>query len=241
MKKILFACLLVLQSLIGGQAAAAPCVTSPLVEYQKLLSGGCTVGSLNFSDFSLLTEPTAATPFRSIQISPLTSGGLFGLTFSITPFSVVDTSLFENLIAYRVTGIGALLNGATIALLDATATDSGSVTNVQNLCLGGAFGPDGVSGCMGKAVNQIAIVTDGLSDPIQTAAFAAIGALAVATDIAIDGGGKGTASLGSTTNLFRSVAVVAVPEPAPIFLLCAGVLAFAVRRPARRRAAVRLA
>lgn len=223
MKKILFTLIVALQSLLGAGAFAAPCPISTLAVYQALGSAGCTIGSFRFSNFGLLQQPTGSVPFSVVTVTPIA----VGLDFSVNASAATGT-LFEDLISYRVTGIGASLNGASLFLTGSSTTDDGAVTVVENLCIGGLFlGADGVSGCGGARRDLIVIDTFGFgADPPISLAFVSAASLAVVTDIAVDGGTAGLASLrGSASNRFAVAAVNGVPEPGAFLLVMAGLLA----------------
>jgi len=238
MKKILFSLMVALQSLLGAGAFAAPCPVSTLAVYQGLGSAGCTIGNFRFSNFGLLQQPTGSVPFSVVTVTPVAVGLDFGVNAS------ADTgTLFEDVISYRVTGIGASLDGASLFFTGSSTTDDGAVTVVENLCIGGLFlGADGVSGCSGARRDLIVVDTFGSADPPISLAFVSATSLAVVTDIAVDGGLFGLASLrGSASNRFAVAAVNGVPEPATFLLVMAGLLALFGSRAARLFCAPRLA
>ena len=237
MKKVLFTLILAVQSLLGAQVLAAPCTMSTLDAYFGLGSAGCTIGNFTFSNFGLLEQPTGSVPFTMVNVTPVAVGttavGLdFGVNASATP-----GTLFEDLISYRVTGIGASLNGASL-FFTGSSTDAGgngAVTVVENLCIGSLFlGADGVSGCS-TPQNLIVANSFNSADPPVSLTFLPVALLDVVTDIAIDGGSGGFASLGSASNRFQIAAIdaVPVPEPAAFLLVIAGLLALYGSRATR--------
>ena len=234
MRKILLGLFLCLQGLMATESMAASCASSTLTSYIGLGSAGCTIGSYRFSDFKLLEQPTGAVPFSAISVNPFGSAGSVGLDFGVDA-RVGPGSLLENLISYRVTGIGSTLIGASLFFSGSGSSGDGVASVVENLCVAGLFlGADGVSGCSGSAQNLIVVDVGGSPDPLMSLAFAAVGSLAVVTDLAIDGGSDGTAQLGSASNRFLAGAPAAAPEPGPIALLLAGLLAFAAFSRTRR-------
>ena len=243
MKHILFALIFAVQSLLGAQALAAPCTMSTLTAYLGLGSAGCTIGNFRFSNFGLLQQPTNSVPFSVVNVTPVAVGTTaVGLDFSVNA-SADAGKLLEDLISYRVTGIGASLNGASLFFAGSSTTGDGAVTVVENLCIGGLFlGADGVSGCNSPPEQNLIVVdTFGSADPPISLAFVSAALLAVVTDIAIDGGNNGFASLVSASNRFQIAAVSAVPEPGAFLLLVAGLLALFGSRLAQSFRVSRLA
>lgn len=238
MKKILFMLIVALQSLLCAGASASPCPISTLAVYQGLGSAGCTIGNFRFSNFGLLQQPKGSVPFTVVTVTPVSVGLDFGINASADA-----GTLFEDLISYRVTGIGASLNGASLFFTGSSATDDGAVTVVENLCVGGLFlGVDGVSGCSGARRDLIVVDFGVGADPPISLAFASATSLAVVTDIAVDGGTVGQASLrGSASNRFAVAAVNGVPEPAAFLLVIAGLFALFGFRAARLFRVSRLA
>lgn len=252
MKKILLALIFAVQSLIGTEVIAAPlplCVTGSLSSYTALGSGGCTIGSFQFSNFVLLPLITGATSFASLIIAPVTVGtSAVGLDFRVNATAGPNV-FFDNLISYRVTGLGASINGASLFISGTSPIGDATATAVENLCLAGRFaGLDGVTGCTGMPVGPL-VVTDfggfadlpSVPDPTMSLDFPSASSLAVVTDIGLDGGIDGTGSdkLAFAGNRFF-VAPAAVPEPASILLIVAGLLVLFGYRAARPLRASRL-
>ncbi len=234
MKKILLGLFLCMQTLLATEAMAAPCTASSLSSYIGLGSGGCTIGTFRFSDFKFLEQPTGSLPFSMISVNPFGSASSIGLDFGVDA-AVGPGKLLENLISYRVTGVGGTLTGASLFFTGSGSSGDGVATVVENLCIGGLFlGKDGVSACSGSAQNLIVVNVGGTPDPLVALAFAAVNALAVVTDIGVDGGSDGTARLASASNRFSVRAVAVVPEPGPVALLFAGLLALITLSRARR-------
>lgn len=252
MKKILPFLFVALQSILWiPSASAADCVQGSLTSYTALGSTGCTIGGFTFSDFALLQRPTGASGFPSIVVVPIVMGTtIVGIDLVVgspassvvasreNPAVIINNGRLDDVVAYRVTGTGPRLNGASLYLNGVETTGLASVTGVENLCLDGLFtGVDGVSNCStGPSASVTLVVADETPD---MAMFLPRTSLAVVTDIGLDSGptGDDSGALTSASNRFTFAAAPgAIPEPAPVLLLTVGVFALlAVRRRRDRR------
>lgn len=239
MQKFFLLMLLVVQSMLwSSEASAAPCTTNSLSAYSMLGATGCTIGLVTFSNFELRPPATNAINSLSITVTPVFVGGtIVGVTFGVSPTNS-GGSYFDDLIGYRIAGMGSSLGGATVDFAGSSASGDAAASVAETLCLGGTFGADGVSGCSSSNAVNLAVVDVGFGpDPADSQLFSAVTALAVATDIVFDSGSgsvEGSSStLTSATNLFN---VVAAPRPLPepsvplLFAAAAFGLALARRR-----------
>src|SRR5689334_11107063 len=155
MKKYALAAFFLLQPLFAITSWALPCVSAPLTSY--LTSGfSCNVGSLAFSDFLLVEQPTGSLPFPALVVNPVTSApNEFGLEFNVSQTASAG-QLFEQLIGYRVSGIGATaIDRNTLFFTGSSTTDDASVTALEQKCLAGQF--TGVVLCTGTPLNLAVI------------------------------------------------------------------------------------
>jgi hypothetical protein len=135
--------------------------------------------------------------------------------------------VLEALFNYAISGPAFTME--TITLSGSSETVDGAVTDTQNYCAGGQFGPDGVTGCTGSATGTL-LTFDGVQNTDQTP-FAGPTLLSITDDFVLDGGTAGSASGGTFQDQFSATS--AVPEPNGAFLLPAAVLVFAGIRKLR--------
>ncbi len=186
------------------------CTTGTLASYESLGAGGCTIGTDLFSSFANVSGTFGATELDPTLVSITPSGGASDpeLIFSVSS-SAVASDLFETIFTYELSN--RIFLQSTISLANSSETVDGAVTDIQNLCAGGLFGPDGVDGCTG---NPLALLTlDGTQNSDNTS-LGSVSSVAVTDDFTVDGGTAGTASGGKFTDAFTAQPSVTTPEPA---------------------------
>jgi hypothetical protein len=200
---------------LSGTVAAAPCVSDSLLGYIGLGAAGCTIGPNTFSGFQTFAVPGAATPIDSsnVTVNPVIAASGSGFDFVLNSTAGAG-DLFEILIGYQVSGSN--LTSASLQLDGATATGDGVVTAVTDLCAAfAAFGPGTCDpGPLQTLIALRSEVDDLVDDPLVALLATPLG---VVTDIAVDGGIGGSASLSSAGNRFGLA--LAVPEPSTVLLL----------------------
>jgi hypothetical protein len=210
-------------SLIGIASAAPLCTTGSLASYISLGSGGCTIGADTFASFTIITQGTAgATPIDPSTVTVTESGGTTdpSLTFSTT-LTANAGQLLEALFNYTVTG--ASFTSDTLNLSLGSETVDGAVTDIQNYCFGGNFGPDGVTGCAGT--NGTLLGLDGIQNTDSTT-IPGVSTLGITDDFTLDGGPAGTggtATGGPFADQYTATANASpTPEPGSLLLTALG-------------------
>lgn len=208
------------------------CVSGTMASYVALGTAGCALGSGVLSGFDALPGINLALPIApsGIIITPVTSANSFGLMFSLSA-DASGGSILEALFTYSISGGVAI--GSSISASGTSASGNGAVTDIQNLCLGGSFGVDGVTGCSTGRTGSLLLLGNGS----MSTSFAAAASLNVTDDLTFDSGGSGSgnrAAGGVFTDSFAS-AVGNVPEPRTLSLLIAGAISAAFIKVSNRR------
>lgn len=216
---------------LGAAASAATCGDGFLSSYIALGSAGCTIGNNTLFDFQALSGTGGSTEIAPAAIAIAPVGGTFnpGITVTVSETAAAGDS-FEAMFTYRVSGLSYA--GSSITLSGSTESPDGGVTDIQNFCAAGIFGPDGVNYCTGFTGSLLTL--DGVQNQ-DSASFNAPGFVSLTDDLVISGGVAGSAAGGTVTDR-----LTAVPEPGSwmiiaLGLLCAFVFQSRVRAATRSR------
>lgn len=214
---------------LSSAASSAPfCMTGSLDDYLSLGADGCMVGSSTFSNFWTLSPPTTGDPIltNSVSVMPIGSSLNPGLTFGLGVSAGANQNR-QLVLGFIVSGPPFI--GASNLISGYSATGDGVVTATENLCIGGTFDPGTLNNCSGSSDTLVAAATASFAVPADFRPFGAAALIGVVTNIGVDGGTAGTASLSSVTHQFT-----AVPEPGTILCCVAGLAALGVIRRFRR-------
>jgi hypothetical protein len=81
----IFGIIMVASFLFGSAAHAMPCNPVALSDYLGSGSGGCDIGSFNYSGFAVLDPPEDVSPLpaAAVNVAPLTAHANPGLSFTL--------------------------------------------------------------------------------------------------------------------------------------------------------------
>jgi hypothetical protein len=217
-------------------ARAAPCISQSLDDYIALGAGGCTIGAVTFSDFSLATVFPPATALNSASVALSPSSSALGTGFSVSlgataPVSASAGEFFSLRFGFNVTAAG--LAGAYANLVNPIPLDDAAITLIEDFCTDAPFSDPSNLVCATAPLNLLAVAIDSFADNPVSAAFGPFGLLGVVADIGVDAGLTGSASLAGAELLFVAGATpTPVPAPSTIALLLTALLplAFLTRR-----------
>lgn len=239
MRRLVLAATLTLA--VPALGSAAPiCSSGTLADYLALGPGGCMVGDGLFSGFATSVLSPLATPIlpSEISVAPLLSGTALGLGFGFDETAGAGEFL-DVLIRYQLSGLmGLSFDGNSLSMTGSAASPDGVVTAVEDKCGGASFaGADPSTACSGTSIGPLIVFDIGIDAELLATAppFSAMSFFDVFTEIGIDGGTEGTASLtGTVTNQFEfATTQTVIPEPATVLLLGSGLAGILARR--RRR------
>ena len=128
MKRLIAAGLVAL--LVATEIQAAPATPGTLSDYLALGSGGATIDSTLFSDFSLLPNQTGATPISpaAVQVTPIGFGtGNPGFVFTLNR-NASATDLYELKFEYKISDVA--ITAASVSIEGASTTGDGAVTSI---------------------------------------------------------------------------------------------------------------
>jgi hypothetical protein len=198
-RSLLVVCAIALVS-AAGKAAGAPCAASSLTDYVSLGAGGCTVGTLSFSAFSVEPFPGPGAlqiDADSVSLVPVANGlSLVSGTEQTAPSGELMGLRF----GFRVGTPPGLIGGA-VSLLDTSVTPDGAITAILDA---------------GTAGNAIAFDVGDSAEPLASFTGPVSSFFDVFYELGIDGGLSGQASAGPNLG---AVTFAIVPEPGTVPLM----------------------
>ncbi len=204
----------------------APCLPGTITSYEALSSGGCTVGGVTFSNFSLLEDSASESNDFLISPSVLSSPG-----FDISYLLGSTTSVVDYAIQYSFDPPPAI--GSAFLGLDV----EGSVTVTEGICPGGVFTSDAhnPTGCIptGSLLDPPPVVLTVSNPNGNLNAYATFPPVTVGeVRLVFNLDGTPTDPAGFTT---VSATLSSTPEPATFVLLLSGLIGIGVyKRKARQ-------
>ncbi len=204
--------------------AASPCGVSSLQSYIALGSSGCTIAGNTLFDFQVLGGSAGATEIASNSVSITPFGGALNPGLNAAINLTANGNILETMFTYRIQG--PAYQSEVITLSKSSETSGGTVSDAQNYCAGGTFGPDGVTGCTGLAGTLATL--DGFLNQ-DSAVLGGPSLVSITDDFTLDGT-FGTATGGTITDQFT-----AVPEPSALLFTAFGLM-LAARLEIRLRA-----
>jgi hypothetical protein len=222
-------------SLFRVASANSLCSTESLASYIALGSAGCTIGSDTFASFTIISPGTfGATAIDPTVVTVTPSGGTTNPTLTFATSLTAQTGqLLEAIFNY--TAAGASFTSDMLTLSNSSETVDGAVTDIQNYCFGGNFGPDGVDGCPGADVTGTLLGLDGIQNTDQTP-IAGVTPLGITDDFTLDGGTAGSATGGTFADQYTANAnASSTPEPGAFLLTALGLSLAAISLAATRK------
>lgn len=202
-KQLLVLCpLLLLATAVWGSPM---CTDNTLQYYITNYSGGCTLGSLTFSDFTFNSGGTVQpqTSAGAVDVSTVT-GSDTGLSFN-GPFGVTAGLSLDDLIGFLVMSATPSITNETLSMQGYAATGGGNVQVAESLCIGGVYANNG--SCPSPATTQSLDVFANSTTQVQsaTANFAATNELDVLKNIIVQGGPANSSSSAGVSIVVNSI------------------------------------
>ncbi len=202
----------------AGQAFAAACTPGTISDYVSLGSGGCTIGGLSLSDFSVEPFPSATVQINpaSVALSPASDGFVMS---SGTALSAQAGDLLGLRFLFHVGAVG--LTGGTVALGERAVTEDGAITSILD------------AGSAGVAI-AFDIGVD--AEPVASFTSPPSSFFDVFVELGIDGGTFGSATMGPNLGSVSFATQATVPEPGVAWLTLTSLLSLLLIRRAHGRA-----
>lgn len=237
-------CIMAVAIIGAGLMNAAPCPLATVAVYLSTVNsaGGCTIGSLLFSNFQYSNFPNGPAiplPATSANLQPIQNSNGIGLVFlPLVPWTASPTGRTDvilNFVAQAISGQN-IITGLYMELAGSATGAGGSDVLTETYCPGGTtLPPDQLCPLTGGVQQRFLQITSGTSSPVSTLApFPLTNSIAVSKDIDVRGINQAGTSTGTAqvTSMTNQISVV-IPEPATVFLWGGGL--FLIWARSRRR------
>jgi hypothetical protein len=188
-------------------AADTPCATAALSSY--LVSGfTCSVGDLDFSDFSFNTGGTDPVTAAGVGVTPVTSPDGPGLDFDPSGFVSGDGLSQDVMVGFTVTAApGVLIDDIYMGFGNVTTSGTGTALYTENFC----GGPEDACSLFVEApttsdTNAVNLKSTDIGGPVSS--------LNITKDLTLQTGTDGLAATSSFLNEYSTV-----PEPRAVSLV----------------------
>jgi len=226
MKTLFLSCFLAVLSCTA--ILGTPCAPGSLDTFVNFGATGCQIGTVEFTNFTILPGLTIGTPVDPAQVQITPGGTALNPMLSFTLNKTANAGeVFESFFRFSASDF---LTGASIDLTSPTATGDAAITAILDVCPNGSFSGSAPFGCPTSPASLTAFAINQSSLLSDSASFAVAKSADVFVDLTLDGGQSGTATFSSASIGFSSV-----PEPSTALLLTLGLSAFGVVLQARRR------
>lgn len=211
---LLIVALVFLASMGAVASTIGPCPTETTTSggFSNYLTPGfeCTIDDKTFSNFSYTGSGSLGLTANEIGVTPVDSGGEFGFNFTAA-WNTFSGFSSDSLIGYTVTaGPGFEVTDAELTIAGFAAVGAAQVSVADNLSNGENLFVFFNSACK---TTHTCVTSDATT-------FTGVKSLDVVKDIALSSGRRGSGALSFVSNTVSQ----AIPEPASLALMAAGLL-----------------
>jgi hypothetical protein len=199
---------------------AASCQPHTLDFYIGLGASGCTVGQFTFANFSFSVIASSGGPTAvltsAINVTPVLSGGEYGLSYSSNEFTVATGQMIQYLLAFRV-GDPPIIHGYAAHMTTDPPVFPGMVTITSDECLGADFSG---STCPDSTASET-VFSNGLTSSLDNEQFfSPVALIGDRTTVTLD------ATAGGSAEFLSLSEAVLVPEPVFAWPMLVGLTVF---------------